>query len=166
MNGWPVDTNSDKYLIRSESLLACNLDLIGIAETHLRDDKSPMLDGYTAFTHNRTHLHRRARSGSGGVCLFIKSQLLQMYSATILDITAEDVLWVQLKHNSTSYCVNVCVCYLPPDGSSRHIDPSDFFNRLLSHIYLYQSSAPCIVCGDFNARCGNESDFINGVDCR
>ena len=29
---------------------------------------------------------------------------------------------------------------------------------------MYQDSGPYILCGDFNARCGNDSDFIEGVD--
>ena len=34
----------------------------------------------------------------------------------------------------------------------------------LTQIYMYQDSGPYIICGDFNARCGNDSDFIEGVD--
>ena len=56
------------------------------------------------------------------------------------------------------------MCYLPPAGSSRQVDPYSFFDELLTQIYMYQDSGPYIICGDFNARCGNDSDFIEGVD--
>ena len=67
-------------------------------------------------------------------------------------------------YQATLCHINVCVCCLPPDGSSRHIDPNEFFSNLLSQIYLYQDSGPYILCGDFNARCGDQQDFIEGVD--
>ena len=57
----------------------------------------------------------------------------------------------------------MCVL-LPPAGSSRQVDPYGFFDKLLTQIYLYQDSGPYIICGDFNARCSNDSDFIEGVD--
>ena len=62
-----MDTTKDKSVIQIASILMYDLDIIGIAETHLRDDTFPQLDGYTAFTHNRPQQHRRARCGSGGV---------------------------------------------------------------------------------------------------
>ncbi len=132
MNGWPVDSTSDKYVLRAESLLVCDLDIIGIAETHLRDDTCPALDGYSVFVHNRTQLHRRAKCGSGGVCLFIKKSVIKSYNVSLLDNTVEDILWVQLVHKVTSLCVSICVCYLPPEGSSRYIDPHEFFTQLMS----------------------------------
>ena len=92
MNGWPNDVATDKYRIRYESLLSCELDIIGIAETHLRGDIVPVLDGYTAYTHNRQHLHRNAKCGSDGVCLFIKKVILESYDVNILENKVEDNL--------------------------------------------------------------------------
>ena len=61
-------------------------------------------------------------------------------------------------------CINVCVCYLSPDGSSHIVDPHSYFNKLLPQIYVYQTSGQFIICGDFNARCGGDADYIEGVD--
>ena len=102
MNGWPSDVTTDKYRIRLESLLGCELDIIGIAETHLRGDIVPVLDGYTAYTHNRQHLHRNAKCGFGCVCLFIKNVILESYKVIILDNKVEDILWLQLSHKTKS----------------------------------------------------------------
>ena len=76
----------------------------------------------------------------GGVCLFIKNVILESYDVNILDNKVEDILWLQLSHKTTSDCVNCCVCYLSPEGSSRQCDPHEFFNHLLSLIYVYQNS--------------------------
>ncbi len=39
-----------------------------------------------------------------------------------------------------------------------------FFNTLLNHIYTNQNEGLVCVCGDFNARCDDEIDSIEGVD--
>ena len=96
MNGWPSDVRTDKYRIRYESFLSCELDIIGIAETHLRGDIVTVLYSYTAYTHNRQHLHRNAKCCSGGVCLFIKNVVLESYDVNILDNNVKDILWLQL----------------------------------------------------------------------
>ena len=54
--------------------------------------------------------------------------------------------------------------YLPPDFSARAVDGDAFFNNLSKKVYEYQSEGEIIICGDFNARLGSESDFIEGVD--
>ena len=159
-----MDTTKDKSVIQIASILMYDLDIIGIAETHLRDDTTPQLDGYTAFTHNRPQQHRRARCRSGGVCLLVKNYINELYNVSILDNKTEDILWVKFISKVTLCHINVCVCYLPPDGLSRRIDPSEFFSNLLSQIYLYQDCGPYLLCGDFNARCGDQQDFIEGVD--
>ena len=50
MNGWCLDVNNDKYIIQSESLLRCGLDVICIAETHIRGNAIPTLNGYSVFS--------------------------------------------------------------------------------------------------------------------
>ena len=127
-------------------------------------DSTPSLEGYSVFTHNRKSIHRRAKCGSGGVCLFVKQSVMLNYNVSILDKSVEDILWVKFEHKLSLQCINVCVCYLSPDGSSHIVDPHEYVDKLLSQIYLYQSQGQYIICGDFNARCGNEPDYIGGVD--
>ena len=38
------------------------------------------------------------------------------------------------------------------------------FSMICQKIYEYQSEGEIIICGDFNARLGSESDYIEGVD--
>ncbi len=60
---------------------------------------------------------------------------------------------------------HVCVCYLPPSGTSRNIiDVNDFYNTLLFQIYLYQNDGLFNVCGELNSKIGDSVDFIEGVD--
>ena len=87
-----IKFNSDKYCIRASSLIQCDLDIIGLYEIYLRDNNIPFIKGYSAFTHNRTQLHRRAKVGSGGVCLLIKIYILEQFTVKILDNDIEDTL--------------------------------------------------------------------------
>ena len=77
----------------------------------------------------------------------------------------EGILWVQLVNKSdTRIKWNLCVCYLPPHGTSRPVDASDFFEELNTQIYRYQNDGEFMLMGDFNSRLGDRQDFIEGVD--
>ena len=76
----------------------------------------------------------------------------------------EDVIWLKLKHRVSDDKLNICLCYLLPDRSSRKCDAEAFFTDLMTKVYEYQNEGDIIICGDFNARCGDESDYIECVD--
>lgn len=59
---------------------------------------------------------------------------------------------------------NICVCYLPPMNSSRQVDAQSFYDCLLTNIYQYQNDGMYFICSDFNSRCGDMLDYIEGVD--
>ena len=40
-----------------------------------------------------------------------------------------------------------------------------YYDKLLCDIYIHQNKGTIIICGDFNSRCGDEPDYIEGVDC-
>ena len=85
-----MNTSSDKFKVRSCSINLCDFDICGIAETHLMGDNTPSLEGYSVFTHNRKSIHRRAKCGSNGVCLFVKQSVMLNYNVSILDNSFED----------------------------------------------------------------------------
>ena len=83
---------------------------------------------------------------------------------TSIDRSIEDVLFVKLKNKIDNSVLTLCVCYLPPEHSSRHTDVDLFFNEMMRKVYEYQNDGQLIICGDLNARIGCESDYIEGVD--
>ena len=116
---------------------------------------------FFGHTCNRTRLHLNARNGSGGV----KNDMLNFFNVDILvDNSYEAILWVSFKHKTSNECFNICVCYLPPHGSSRYVNVHDFYDKLLTNIYEYQHLGQFIICGDFNSRIGDMPDHIEGVD--
>ena len=81
-----------------------------------------------------------------------------------LNSAFEGILLLSLKSKTDSVNFNICVCYLPPLNSSRQIDAQRFYDCLLANIYEYQNHGRIFICGDFNSRCGDMVDFIEGID--
>ncbi len=122
------------------------------------------IEGYEWIGHNRKSVHKRAKTGSGGVGFLIKKQLYDVFTFSELDNSYEGILWLKCTAKQSDYVFLVCVCYLPPDGSTRHSNPDEFYDTLLSQVFMYQQIGPFYICGDFNSRIGNMVDFIEGVD--
>ena len=95
----------------------------------------------------------------------VRNELLLDFDVSVLDDRNEGILWLKFSHKSKSLCIVPCVCYLPPENSSRYFDVNNFFDNLLSDIYKHQNEGIIYVCGDFNSRCGDLDDFIRGVAC-
>ena len=67
MRGWNNNEQSDNFILRNSCISHLNLDIIGIAESHLMKDETLSVEGYQWFGQNRDRLHVNARKGSGGV---------------------------------------------------------------------------------------------------
>lgn len=132
---------------------------------HLTGTHVAFMDGW--YRQNRTRLHHRARSGSGGVGLFISDRMVVDFCSDILDNSVEGILWVKLStkpHVRISHTFSAAVCYLPPANSTRQVDAADFYENLLANVYRFQKLGPFIIMGDLNSRCGDSQDYIEGVD--
>ncbi|VDI47596.1 Hypothetical predicted protein [Mytilus galloprovincialis] len=139
-------------------------DVLALTETFLRGDERLNIPGYTFFGHNRKILHRNATRGSAGVGLLVKNEICNFYDVDILDIEIEGIQWIKFKTKSTDISVIVAVCYLPPADSSRAMDSDLYFQNLLQQVYSYQKLGKNIICGDFNSRVGQNTDYVEGVD--
>lgn len=142
-----MSVNADKFLARRRCLEYLNLDLIGVAETHLRGSDVLEIPGFTWLGRNRSSEHVNAIRGSGGVGFLVRNSLLTFFRVDILDKEHEDILWIKLTSRTDSdtvFCI--CVCYLPPGNSSRQVCASDFFDKLLNGVYVYQLEGNIIVC--------------------
>ncbi len=87
-----------------------------------------------------------------------------MYTITTLDNSFEGILWIKCIAKESDHIFLICVCYLPPEKSTRNSNPDEFYNTLLLQIFIYHNNGTFYVCGDFNNRMGNASDFIERVD--
>ena len=94
----------------------------------------------------------------------IENTFASNYTIQVLDKSHEGILWINFKHILTGSSFNLCVCYLPPEGSSRYVNVDEFFDNLLTKVYQYQNMGQYYTCGDFNSRLGDLVDYIEGVD--
>ena len=85
VRGWNTNPNSDNAILRSACIKALNLEIIGIAETHLLDNNTISVEGFRWYGQNRTSIHVHARTGSGGVGFSVKESLLEIFNVQILD---------------------------------------------------------------------------------
>jgi len=63
VNGWNKNAVSDNFTVRYNSVSYLNLDIIGIAETHLKNCDVLNINGYKWFGNNRQELHKNAKHG-------------------------------------------------------------------------------------------------------
>ena len=77
-----------------------NLDIIGIAETHLKGNATIELDNYQWYGNNRNNIHVRAVKGSGGVGVFVRKSILIEFHVEKLRAETEGILWIELQHKA------------------------------------------------------------------
>ena len=118
------------------------------------------IEGYHWIGHNRVNLHVRARTGSGGVGFLIKDTLLDSFNVTVLDRDEEGILWIKLQDKADNTALCMCVCYVPPEHSTRDVNMNDILDTLLVQVQQYQKEGLLIMCGDFNSRLGDRLDYI------
>ena len=140
MRCWNTNPNSDNAILRSACIKALNLEIVGIAETHLLDNNTISVEGFRWYGQNRTSIHVHARTGSGGVGFLVKESLLEIFNVEILDSQCEGIFWLSLENKVTKDKWNICVCYLPPLNSSRQVDAQKFFDCLLTNIFEFQNN--------------------------
>ena len=77
-----------------------NIDILGVAESHLTGNAELHIDGYKWYGRNRAK-NKRAWSGTGGVGFLVTDQLVQLYDITVRDDNYEDILWIHFKQRGS-----------------------------------------------------------------
>ena len=95
------------------------------------------INNYTWFGNNRKHIHRRARTGSGGVGLLVRDSFIERYDIDIVNNEHDGIIWIKCseKGGMSNDCFYVCVVYLPPEFSARSVNAHEFFDTLMTQIY-------------------------------
>ena len=157
-DGGGDDRGVENRDIRAKVINFFQPDVVCLTETWLKGNEGVVFDEYEWFGHNRVLVSRKAVRGSGGVGVLVKNVILQDWSVKVIDMKLEDVMWVKLEHKETSHAVFIAVCYFPPASSSRDIDIEERFHVLGEQVVRFQMEGQVMVCGDFNARCGELGD--------
>ena len=157
---WNIDSLSDKVSDPSFINEISNFDFITLVETWLPPETTIDIDGFTCVSKSR-NTHPKARRYSSGIALLVKDELKKGLS--ILQCSADEFLWWKLDKSFFHLEDDVFICsvYIPPNSSSREKTRDfDAFTSLEEHIVKCCAYGQVILCGDFNARTGLESDFF------
>ncbi|CAC5360691.1 unnamed protein product [Mytilus coruscus] len=75
-------------------------------------------------------------------------------------------MWVQFKYKHCNVNIfYVHVVHLPPENSTRAVNVHEFMETLMTHIYTIPQGNLFYLCDDFNSRCSDLSDLVEGIDC-
>ncbi|VDI12057.1 Hypothetical predicted protein [Mytilus galloprovincialis] len=66
-----------------------------LAETPLVRQSVVDIEGYTWCGHNRKHIHVRARTGSGGVGVLVRNDVLVNYNVDKVRDSVDEILWIR-----------------------------------------------------------------------
>jgi len=159
------DKTENSRLLHTKLLEVLQLDIAEICETHLEGNQILAINGYQWFGNNRKTISNQAWRGSGGVGFIVSNKILDNFDCVILDNSCDDILWISLKCKyDLEFVVNMCVCYLQPEHSCRGNIAQEFYDTLLSQMYLYSNASQTAVCGDFNGRIGDKQDIEDIID--
>ncbi|CAG2196506.1 unnamed protein product [Mytilus edulis] len=149
----------------NQSSVASELHILGIAETHLVKNNTISVDGYTWFGHNRIGIHIRAKAGSGGVGFLVRNDLMELSNVIIVEHSIDGICWLKFEDKlNLDNVFYACVVYLPPENSTRAVNVHAFVESLMSQMYTIPKGNQFYLCGDFNSRCGDLNDFVEGID--
>lgn len=119
----------------------------------LQETKQPIkIPGFRCFNSNR------AGSRSGGVCIAVTNELSPLVTA--VPVTHPDVVAVRLNSTMVGFPVILITAYDSPEASSfkkkrANVDDESVIDSIEELIAKADPTIEFIVCGDFNARIGN-----------
>ena len=97
--------------------------------------------------------------------VLIHNRINKYFNCELLHAEYEGIMWVKFTARCDgSTPLLLCACYLPPETSTRRRDAAEFLDTLLGQVYEYQNHGLVFIGGDFNGRCGDLSEYIEGVD--
>ena len=149
----------NKFEMFKQQLMESNIHVLGISETWLKKDlPSDLLNikGYDIIRNDRNWLHNGITKKGGGVCMYLKSNLIyseQKYCK--LNSSSKDIesQWISLKIPNIREIVIINL-YRPPQGNIK-----TFCDKLNDDLSTFNSSKKIefYLIGDFNINMLNKS---------
>ena len=106
VNGW-TDSNNE---LRQRMLIATDADIISLNETHLAGDATVTLPGYHWYGFNRQSRHCRAPITHGGVGIFIRSCIMNLFSVHVIDKCFDGILGLKFVHKTSDFEMIFLLC--------------------------------------------------------
>ncbi len=108
------------------------------------------------MTINQTEGVTKGRD-SGGMLIWYRTAIDSIKTIQI----GKSYIWLKIQKDIVSMDRHIFLCatYLPPAESPYYNE--DTFSILQDEICHFQTKGNVLICGDLNARTGNEPDFVN-----
>ena len=130
-----------------------NIDIFGICETFLKNDKKVRINGFKWLEKNR---HGKGGGGIG----FLISDEVRIIDDNLFNSAEDDYesMWVKVKVTNNSFVYLACV-YFPVEGTDPNLS-DELYNQILSDVLKIQDADDndepnIVIMGDFNGRIGD-----------
>ena len=138
----------------------CNKDIVCLLETHCPLQESISLPNFTNV-HLVRPRNKKTNKISGGLSVLVKSDIKE--GIKFLEHSNDNYIWLKLSKQFFGISDDIYLCYLynPPAYSSYTKSlQEDLFELIENDLANYTNKGNILLMGDFNARTGNETDFI------
>jgi len=154
---WNIQGIGTKLELESVQGFLFRNDIIFLSETMKLDSFVPDIAGFRYFHCQRSYQHPRARRPSGGIGVFIRSDLFTSGIVTLEKFT-EWVIWLKIKIDDSILILGGV--YIPPIGSKVNTRLANIYDDLQKDIAIFLDRTSLVsVCGDFNSRVGDLCDY-------
>ena len=157
MNGWTQANHN----LRSRLVTGDNPDIACITETHLKNSETIVVSNYKFYGLNQSCNITNKKRGSGGIGIFVKTDLLQIFTMNRVSEIYDNLLGLELINHDTDPRVIVYCVYIPPRKCKYGQENERLFDLLTMELYKHIECEEVIICGDFNARIGNKLDILD-----
>ena len=130
----------------------CNLEIPGYLSEHIFGTKS-----------------KNTKRGcySGGISVYFRNEVKKFVQ--VIEKSSQGFLWLKIKGGLLSFDEDVFFGHVYfPDSKSKMFNRGgeevDHFELLENYVLQYQNQGKLLISGDFNCRCGSESNDILSFD--
>ena len=139
--------------------------IIMFNETWTSEMSNIDVENFEYFALHRTQRKLNAKRDSGGIIIYVNSELYN--SKMLVKTDCDDIIWLKFEPGVFSEnTLYLCLCYVLPAGTSRQtIVETSVFDRISDDVAFFQSNhneSDCsfIICGDMNARIKDIPDMV------
>ena len=158
---WNVQGLGEKLKDKDFLQYIFQYDLIIFLETMKLDRYKPTVRDFVYKHFQRKYQHPRARKASGGIAVLIRSNLETDGTVKIVK-NSDFTVWIQIKQRDAKLFIGGV--YIPPLDSSSTVSSfqnNNAFNLVQEEISFFSQKGNVALCGDFNARTGQLTDYID-----
>ena len=152
---------STKYDLGILDLKVRNYDIICLTETKTQCIENFVFNGFKAIAMPAKSLNTKY-CGFHGICIYVREEIFDDIEIVCDLSVSESIMWFIVNVKYVGYKFLAGVAYIPHEGSKYY--SNDLFDNIIFDLAKFRScygeSMPILMLGDFNARTGLVSDFI------